>query len=282
MSVFSILKIPGTSSWVISDPKRGTRPHDEKKKDCPFCHKSVQERIITTSESGDVMVLNNKFPFADHHEVIVHTRSHTDQLFTLLQDAFFEIIQMWRQRFETYKDKGIVCIFSNSGAGAGESVAHTHSQLAVLDERIELDMPHLESEFEQSEKYEVGAFELVCPPYSEWPDETWIVPKNRGKYFYEIRGEEIKSFGFILKRILFLLSLRHGDDFPYNFVIYPFRDWYMRIIPRAKVIGGLEVGTGVMVNTGEARETIDFLREHFYEEDEKLIRAKKALYRRTI
>lgn len=282
MSDFSILKIPGTESWVISDPKRGTRPHDAHKKDCPFCHKSVNDRIVFASESGDIFVLNNKYPFANHHEVIVHTRKHTDQLFSLSTENLAEIVQVWRQRFEKYKDEGIVCIFSNSGEGAGESVAHTHSQLAVLDSRIELDMPRLESEFESDEKYAVGVFEIVCPPYTEWPDETWIVPKKRGQHFYEINSEEIKGLGFILRRILFLLSLRHGNSFPYNFVIYPFRDWYVRIIPRAKIIGGLEVGTGVMVNTGTGSETIEFLREHFYEEDEKLIRRKKALYRRTI
>lgn len=282
MADFSIFKIPGTHSWVISDPKRNDRPQELFKKECPFCNKSIKDPVVAASEKGDIIVLNNKYPFTNHHEVIVHTQKHMDQLFKLSPETVSEIIRVWKSRFEKYKSEGTVCIFSNSGEAAGESIAHSHSQVAVLDEKIELSIPKLERDFDEEEKYAVGEFELVCPVYTQWPDEVWIVPKKRGRFFDEIEFTEINNLGFILRRTLFLLSLRHGDAFPYNFIIYPFRDWYMRIIPRAKIIGGLEVGVGVMVNTGEGRETIEFLNEHFYEEDEKLIREKKALYRRTI
>lgn len=284
MADFRFFTIPGTRSWVISDPKRGDRPHDEKKDDCPFCSKEIEKEIIYDLQSGEdqIRVAENKFPFARHHEVIIHSKKHTHNIFDLHQDTIVQIIQVWKTRFVTHKDQGTVCIFSNSGEEAGESIAHSHSQLAVLPEEIIINFPKLEDEFEKKEIFEIGDFEIVCPAYAQWPDEVWIVPKKRGKLFYEIEDGQIKELSFVLKRVLFLLSLRHGHAFPHNYAIYPYRDWYLRIIPRAKIIGGLEVSTGVMVNTQDPQETINFLREHFFEEDEALIKEKKALYKRTI
>ena len=42
--------------------------------------------------------------------------------------------------------------------------------------------------------FDAGAFDIFCPKTSRWPDEVWICPKNKGKFFGQITDEEIKVF----------------------------------------------------------------------------------------
>jgi UDPglucose--hexose-1-phosphate uridylyltransferase len=57
----------------------------------------------------------------------------------------------------------------------------------------------------------------------------------------------------------------------------------MRIIPRLKVPGGFELGTGIFVNTQDPKETIEFIKEHFDHPDkEKIKTIHKATYRRGV
>ena len=79
------------------------------------------------------------------------------------------------------------------------------------------------------------------------------------------------------------MDLRHGHEFPYNLSIYPYKDWYLRLIPRIKVIGGFEVGTNVFVNTQDPAKTIEFIIEHFDSPDEEKIKTThRADYRRRV
>ncbi len=128
----------------------------------------------------------------------------------------------------------------------------------------------------------VKDFKLICPPYSQWPDEVWIIPTARGKIFSEITFEEIESLSYVLKHLLRILAARHGHEFPYNFYIYPYRDWYLRIMPRAKIAGGFEMATGIFVNTQDPRDTMKFIKQHFFEEDEEKIKINKAEYRKGV
>jgi UDPglucose--hexose-1-phosphate uridylyltransferase len=57
----------------------------------------------------------------------------------------------------------------------------------------------------------------------------------------------------------------------------------MRIIPRLKVPGGFELGTGIFVNTQDPKETIEFIKEHFdHPNVEKIKTIHKATYRRGV
>ncbi len=110
---------------------------------------------------------------------------------------------------------------------------------------------------------ETKHFILFCPRSSQWPDEVWIAPKLRGRAFGEITGEEINDLALILSKLIPIFVLRHGNEFPFNFYIYPGGDWYLRIVPRLKVLGGFEIGTGIYINTQDPQETIMFIKEHF-------------------
>ncbi len=282
---FQFLQNPLTKEWVVLAPRRAYRP-DEAKGSlsfCPFCpgDKNEHEVYRVGGEPGDdnwqIRVLPNKYPFAPIHEIIVHSQDH-DNNFENLPDVQVELIlQTYRQRFQTHKDKGQVYIFHNRGAKAGESLPHPHTQLAVVPNNVALDIPRLAMGDELDEVardqavHETSLFQLFCPKSSQWPDEVWVHPKAGQKYFSEISDEEISDLAMILKRLVKIFSLRHGNEFPYNFYIYPGADWYLRLIPRDKGLGGFEIGTGIYINTQDPSETIDFIKNHFKDGSEEEI-----------
>lgn len=70
-----------------------------------------------------------------------------------------------------------------------------------------------------------------------------------------------------------------ATNFPLISIFIPAGDWYFRIIPRIKILGGFELGTGIMVNTQDPKETIAFIKEHFHAPDvEKIRREHQAEY----
>ena len=290
---FKFVNIPSLENWIILAPKRAKRPdiHERKKERvCPFCPKTQSTDIETYRLGGEfpdnnwsVRAVKNKFPFTPIHEVIIHTPEHKHSLSELSVDQVKLVIEAFVNRFNTYLREGTVCIFSNAGHDAGESINHTHSQLAVVPKEIPIVVPTLEEFLDYDrEFFNVKDFEIICPPYSQWPDETWIVPNDRGKLFGEITYEEMESLAYILRRLIFIFEARHEEDFSYNFYIYPRRDWYLRILPRAKIAGGFEIATGIYVNTQDPKETMEFIKTHFFEEEREKIKKHKAEYRRGV
>ena len=293
---FKILENPISKKWVILAPRRANRPDVAKGSEpvCPFClgkEKEEQEvyRVPSAPSSNWlVRVIPNKFPFAPIHEVIIHSPDHHKNFGELPQDQVELIFQTYRQRYNTHQNKGQVYIFHNRGEAGGESLPHPHTQLAVLPRNVKMDIPRLASDGElatvakDQKNQETKYFTLFCPKTSQWPDEVWIAPKLRGRAFGEITNEEIADLSRSLSRIIEIYNLRHGYEFPYNFYIYPGGDWYLRLIPRAKVLGGFEIGTGVFINTEDPEKTIMFIKEHFENPNEEKIRIHhRAEYKRS-
>jgi len=290
---FKFFQIPNTKQWVILDPKRGHRPHTLGAKDayCPFCPTNILKEHNELyrvggekyDENWQLLVVPNKFPFAPIHEVVIHTREHKTMK-ELTLDEYKSVIGAYVNRYNEHCKKGAVSIFANSGHDAGESINHAHSQIAVVPEKFDITVPRLEEDLScYGECISVDDYILMCPPYSQWPDEVWIVPKERQGVFGDIRYEQVESLAFVLKRLITILDLRHGDgnNFPFNYYIYPFNDWYLRLLPRAKVPGGFEMATGIFVNTQDPKETIEFIKEHFMSSKEEVIK-NKAEYRRGV
>lgn len=204
-----------------------------------------------------------------------------------------------------------VYIFHNRGHEAGESLPHPHTQLVTIPNNIKLDItpldpelrikkqelssndnlsfprmresiqrsaqeildPRSESGMTETEILETEHFLIFCPLTSEWPDEVWIAPKENGGGFGFIKDAEITDLGFVLSRLIQIFDMRHGHEFPFNFYIPPLKNWYLRLIPRGKVLGGFELGTNIIVNTQDPAETFSFIKEHFWEPDHAKIRS---------
>ena len=272
--------------WVVSAPKRAKRPNEAKGDEplCPFCpgNESNEEEVYRVGGADSdwkVWVVKNKYPFAEVHEIVVRSPDHHKNFDELPLPQNELILQTFRKRFNEYKGKGQVYIFHNKGDKSGESLTHPHSQIAVIPKRVKLEIPPLDRS-DNTGLFEAGQFVLFCPKTSRWPDEVWIAPKKKGALFGEITDEEIRVFAKLLYRLVQIMDIRHGHEFSFNFYIYPSKDWYLRLIPREKILGAFELGTGIVINTQDPSETFRFINDHFNEPDIEKIRENRAEYHR--
>lgn len=259
MPDFRFIQDPALHHWIISAPKRAERPDQAEgvEPKCPF-EGDIEDLIF---ELGEVKIKKNKYPFAPVHEVIIHSDDHHKNFDELPEEQVEDIFKAYRSRFEIHKSRGQVFIFNNHGENAGESLPHPHTQLVVIPDEVKLEIPPLRLSDEEIK--ELSNFYIFCPKTSQWPDEVWIAPKREGRKFNETTEEEIKDLSFTLKRLIQVFDLKHEKDFPFNFYIYPGVGWYLRFIPRVKILGGFEVGTNVFVNTQDPAETLEFIKKHF-------------------
>lgn len=298
MPDFEFLQNPLSKKWIILALRRALRPNVAKGPEpvCPFCTgKEKNEKAVyriggkDNDSNWQVRVLPNKFPFAPIHEIVILSPDHHKGFEELPLSQVELVLQTYRQRYNTHKEKGQVYIFHNHAEAGGESLPHPHTQLAVVPFEVRLDMPRLAADGDLSsvtagqQNQETKFFTLFCPRTSQWPDEIWIAPKLRGRSFGEIKDVEIVDLAFILSRLIQIFDLRHGLEFPFNFYIYPGGDWYLRIIPRVKVLGGFEIGTGIYINTQDPKETITFIKEHFEKPDKEKIKTRhRAVYHKRV
>lgn len=315
MSDFNFLKNPVSGKWVISALRRSHRPDGEAHNFvCPFC--PGREENDEVFRIGDpnlwlVRVIANKFPFTPNHEVIIHSPNHEKNFDTLPHAQVELILQTYRQRYNVHAKQGQVYIFQNHGHAAGESIGHPHSQLVVVPFDVKLEIPELaavvtevgnegiswftekwwgmsqtsepEAMRPRNESLETEHFYITCPPTSEWPDEVWVAPKRIGEVFGSVSDLQIKDLATVLTKLIQIFDTRHGQNFPFNYYIYPGENWYVRLIPRLKVLGGFEVGAKVSVNTQDPAETVAFIKEHFKEPNHEKIRGEhKASYKKAV
>lgn len=340
MADFTFLQNPLSKKWVISAPRRAKRPDVASGSEpvCPFCvgrendepelyrvpsitsttgstgttgttgreenardTRGTPDTRDTLSPDWSVRVINNKFPFAPIHELIINSPEHQKSFGDFSQEQVITILQVYRQRYVTHQKKGQVYLFHNRGEAGGESLPHSHTQLAVVPQEVKMELSRLDPNatttralaahglytqtagFTHETTVETTHFYLFCPRSSQWPDEVWVAPKLRGRAFGEITDDEIADFAFVLTRLVQVMTLRHSQEFPFNFYIYPGGDWYLRLIPRLKRLGGFEIGTGIFVNTQDPAETIAFLQLHFHTPDaQKIVTEHKAEYHRGV
>lgn len=275
----------------------------------PAHSKEQTKRDFGVEADWLLRIFNNKYPFAPIHEVIIHSPDHFNNFEKLPISQVKLILQVYKNRFLEHKGKGQIYIFHNRGKKGGESIHHPHTQLVVVPFSVELEIPRLDPDsyvgiaphplevsslsektnslskklLEKEEMVENEFFYIFCPHTSQWPDEVWVAPKKRGRMFSDITETEIEDFAHVLSRLIQIFTLRHGNEFSFNFYIYPDTDWYLRLIPRVKTLGGFELGTNVFVNTQDPKETLAFLKEHFQNPDEeKILKENQATYRRGV
>lgn len=290
MQDFQFLKDLSWNKWIVLDPRRAKRPNQEKNtlRFCPFCIGNEEKDSDVYRVGGNpkdsnwqIRVIKNKFSFAPVHEIIIHSQDHHKNIDELPLSQVELLFATYQQRLKTHEKKGQTFLFHNRGELAGESIPHPHSQLIVVQKDVYMDIrPCL---MPDADTIQTNFFIVFCPKLSQWPDEVWITPKRKGKKYTELYDEEIIDLSFVMQRLLQIMSVRHREDFPFNFYIAPGREWYLRLIPRSKIIGGFEVGTGIWVNTQDPKETFAFLKNHFENPDEELIRREHiAEYRRGV
>lgn len=269
-----------------------------RKGSCPFCTESIDKKnivdIIGKGKAWDVLSIKNIFPAVTLNnkyaygiqEVIIETPSHNAELGELPEKGIVKVLKMYGKRTklisEIDKIDYILC-FKNQGSKAGASIVHAHSQIFATN-IIPPDI-HQELGLAQSYKIEHGTcaycdiisketkserkifeddYVAAFTPYaSEYHYEAWIFTKRHIDNVSEMNEDEFKSFAKALKIILSKLD-KLGLSFNYflhQVVSNEDQHFYLKIQPRDSVWAGVELGSGLVINSVTPEDAASYYRE---------------------
>jgi UDPglucose--hexose-1-phosphate uridylyltransferase len=270
----------------------------ERTSGCPFCPEKIDqnniEDMIGQSDDWRVLSVKNIFPAVTldnedaygKQEVIIETRDHIKELADLSEQEIEEVLRMYARRTEAIsKIKGIdyVLCFKNQGSKAGASIIHAHSQIFATD----IIPPDINEELDLARSYRIEngscaycdiigkelksermIFEdrhwAVFAPYaSEYHYETWIFSKRHVDNITGLNDQEFRSFAKILKSILGKLQ---DLDLSFNYFMHQVisnkeQHFYVKIQPRDSVWAGVELGSGLIINSVPPEEAARYFRE---------------------
>ena len=303
---------PLTKNWVIIAAHRGQRPDEfavsqwqRSAVECPFCagHEAetppeIARYLAPGREEWLVRVVPNKYP-AVHaaangfsptrypfrrsaargaHEVVIESPTHALNL-TDLPQIFTELaFQAYADRLLEHRRRGVSAygvVFKNSGAEAGASLEHVHSQvlttslvppaLASLHARwkrqartVNAFQKFLEDELTADCRVvaRTSSFVAICPFASRVPFEMRVLPLERAPYFERTSRDQLAELAQLMYDLLRRIDAVTQRG-PYNLIIHtaPFDTpphdyyhWHMEIVPRVTRTAGFEWGSGCYIN----------------------------------
>ena len=229
------------------------------------------------------------------HEIVVEDSGEL-RLFEMDSAQVAQVVEAWRMRIEDLTRDGRMSsfsVFKNEGRAAGQTVAHSISQIVAmgmiapalrrkLDSAKEYFAAHERSLFtdvlagESSRVvFENAGFVVFCPYASRSPFELAIWPKRHGADFHRITADEVGQLGDALRRAVSgLHAALDGAAYQLALTTAPARTahaeewpgldaefcWHVNLLPRLEPTGGLEVATGCHVNGVWPEVAADFLR----------------------
>jgi UDPglucose--hexose-1-phosphate uridylyltransferase len=244
-------------------------------------------KFSAVDEKADVKIkVSNKFYTAGkafgYHEVIAETPDHNRQLADLSENEIKEVLRVYSSRMKDLsKRKNIkyVQIFKNSGAEAGTSIIHTHTQIIattiiprLIREEIEARKKYKKCPYcdiikkeEKSERkiYADDNFVAFAPFAPRFNFEAWIFPRKHYKNITELNKEEFESLAKAFKKILSKLA---SIGAPYNFYLHysPKKEdlhFHFEITPRMNTWAGFELATESYVIINSPEDAAKFYRE---------------------
>ncbi len=254
---------------------------------CPFCpdHETMTPPEVARVGDGapdtpgwQVRVVPNLYPIvgSEHgvpgvHEVVVLSPGHDRQLDGLSLDAATAAVGALRDRAAYHLDRGFVHAqpLVNHGRASGASIEHPHGQLVALaftppqvDAALtrfagggcDLVVAAIDDARRGSCLVREGTAVSWCPPGGISPFFVRIALPSGPTRFDRATDDELRVLCDGLQDALARLHRTLGD-LAYNIVFNtaprgddrPFHCW-VDVVPRLGVIGGFEMGTGVMVN----------------------------------
>lgn len=265
---------------------------------CPFCVENLSDDLILDSINKDgkwqVASIKNIFPALTldndkaygTQEVIIESRDHSKEMAELSEAEIENILRMYASRTaELQKNDKIdyILCFKNQGSKAGASIVHAHSQVFAShvippDVHAELGLAQnyevkhkicaycdivkkeMKTERKIFEDKNVAAF---CPYASEFHYEAWIFTKRHLDNITKLNDDEIKSFARALKIILGKL---HALDLSFNYFLHQVvsdrsQHFYLKIQPRDSIWAGVELGSGMVINSMPPEEAARYYRE---------------------
>jgi UDPglucose--hexose-1-phosphate uridylyltransferase len=217
-----------------------------------------------------------------YHEVIAETPHHDKQLSDLSLEELLDVLRVYKLRTEELLARdgvNYVQIFKNSGAAAGTSLEHSHSQIIagslvpknVLEKLAALkhfpDCPYCQilSAEEKSERHIFSnqsfvSFTTFAPRFNY---EAVILPRRHVGSILELSDTELADFAEVLHKLLYRLGRINA---PYNYYLHyaPAGEdlhMHMELTPRMNTWAGFELATGSYVISTSPEEAAAFYRE---------------------
>jgi UDPglucose--hexose-1-phosphate uridylyltransferase len=275
------------NNYSIITPGRAKRPHSvDKTPSCPFCPENIDWDNVKDKIGGkkdwQVLSLGNKFPAVSadakfaygYQEVIIDTPKHDRSFADMTETEIIAVLEMYAKRTkELSKDEKIeyILCFKNHGRQAGASLNHEHSQVFAS----EILPPDIAEELIEAQRYqevqgacpycdiincETGGKRVItedsqtiaiAPFASRYQYEAWIFSKRHVDNIGDLTTKEMKAIAKILK---ILAKKLKGIGMSYNLFIHQVKSnrdqhFYLKVQPRGSVWAGLELGSGLVINT---------------------------------
>ncbi len=269
----------------------------KKDPNCPFCPENIDKKNITDrinkpgSNDWEVLSLKNIYPAVSldnekaygTQEVIIDSPQHTKELAHLPVKNVKRLLEMYAQRTKTLskvKEIDYILCFKNQGYKAGASITHSHSQIFAT--RIIPDDLREEAKLKQEYRIKNG----TCPycdiikkeakterkivedkniiaftPYaSQYHYEAWIFPKRHVDNITELNDAELSSLAQTLKNLLVKLDSINlsFNYFLHNIISDTNQHFYLKIQPRDSVWAGVELGSGLVINSISPEKAAQF------------------------
>lgn len=243
------------------------------------------QNVLSVKNTFPAVTTNNKNAYGAQ-EVIIETPDHIKELAELPESQIERVLHMYAKRTAAMaKNKKIdyILCFKNQGSKAGASIVHAHSQVfatAILP-------PDIQDELSAAQNY--ANEHKICPcceiikkesgharkifldknvfalaPYaSQYHYEAWIFTRRHLDNITRLNAAEFKSFAHALKKILIKL---HSLDLSYNMFLHQAisnqnQHFYLKIQPRGSVWAGVELGSGLIINSVPPEAAAKFYRK---------------------
>lgn len=258
---------------------------------CPFCpgHEADTEpSVIELGAPWAVRVVENKYPIASSHEVVIESRDHDADLATFEIGHAALVLRAIRDRARALAGRqGIAAIstFRNRGRRAGSSQPHPHTQIvglpfvpAEVARRAEIalrDPQALAAAIEREREHgarilaDRDGFITFCPEASRRAWEVRVAPIFACERFSDLEDAQLRALASHLLDALARLSRVLGEP-DYNVVV---RDpplaarrayFVIDVLPRTGGDAGFELQTGssvCVVDPDEAARRLRSVRE---------------------
>ena len=264
---------------------------------CPFCPEKIDQKNIVDqidAPEGKITCIKNIFPAVSldnkkaygAQEVIIETPDHKKELHDLSEKQIESLLRMYAKRTdELSKIKNIeyILCFKNQGSKAGASIVHAHSQVFAtamippdIAEELKVSYNYqltnkacaycdiIEKEIESPRIIYEDKFIVCFAPYaSQYHYESWIFTKRHLDNITKFNNDEFASCAKILKTILLKLSQL---NLSFNYFLHQVisdsnQHFYIKIQPRDSVWAGVELGSGLVINSIAPEEAANFFRD---------------------
>lgn len=230
------------------------------------------------------------------HDVLVESPDHLASITAIDPPGWREAWVLCQERLRLLAGDASIAwatVFKNSGAAAGASLVHVHSQIVGLP----LVPPVIQAELAAAARPDAAGapFALLIdeaaaagrivaesaaglvalvPPAPRQPFETWILPREPVPFFAEATAAHVASLADLTRwYVTRLESLVPGAS--YNWWLHqpPFARpaaaphpgargyrWHLEIVPRINGLAGFELGTGCHASTHTPEDCAEQLR----------------------